>query len=93
MTTKIIPILENASASSGWFDWPGGEGEFSVNGTFGTGDEVKLQYEGPSGAEIDVGDDCTLTGDGGGIFKLGPGRIKVYVNGATGVYATVKGLG
>lgn len=94
MTTQIIPLLENASATSAEKDWLGGEGEFSVNATFGsTGDEVKLQYRGPSGAWLDVGDDCSLTASGGGIFKLGPGKIRAHVTGATGVYATVKGLG
>jgi len=80
-----ITLASNASATGSWFFWPGGRGEFRVEGTFpGT---VKLQCKGPNGTAQDVGTDVTLTASGGGIFELGAGEIRANIASATAVYA------
>lgn len=80
-----IVLVSNASATGDWVAWPGGRGEFRVEGTFpGT---VKLECKGPNGTAQDVGTDTTLTANGGGIFELGAGEIRANVATATGVYA------
>lgn len=80
-----ITLVSNASATGSWFPWPGGRGEFRVEGTFpGT---VKLQCKGPNGTAQDVGIDTTLTAAGGGIFELGAGEIRCNIATATAVYA------
>lgn len=84
MATGIV-LASNASATGDWFAWPGGRGEFRVEGTFpGT---VKLQCKGPNGTPQDVGIDTTLTASGGGIFELGAGEIRADIATATAVYA------
>lgn len=80
-----IVLVSNASATGDWVAWPGGRGEFRVEGTFpGT---VKLECKGPNGTAQDVGTDTTLSANGGGIFELGAGEIRANVATATGVYA------
>ena len=80
-----IVLASNASATGDWVAWPGGRGEFRVEGTFpGT---VKLECKGPNGTAQDVGTDTTLSANGGGIFELGAGEIRANVATATGVYA------
>lgn len=84
MATGIV-LVSNASATGSWFFWPGGRGEFRVEGTFpGT---VKLECKGPNGTAQDVGTDTTLTASGGGIFELGAGEIRCNIATATAVYA------
>lgn len=80
-----ITLASNASATGSWFAWPGGAGEFRVEGSFpGT---VKLECKGPNGTAQDVGPDTTLTTSGGGIFYLGAGEIRCNIATATAVYA------
>ena len=80
-----ITLASNASATGSWFFWPGGRGEFRVEGTFpGT---VKLECKGPNGTAQDVGTDTTLSASGGGIFELGAGEIRANIATATAVYA------
>ena len=80
-----IVLASNASATGAWFMWPGGRGEFRVEGAFpGT---VKLQCKGPNGTAQDVGTETTLTAAGGGIFELGAGEIRANIATATAVYA------
>jgi hypothetical protein len=84
MATGIV-LASNASATGDWFMWPGGRGEFRVEGSFpGT---VKLQCKGPNGTAQDVGTNTTLTAAGGGIFELGAGEIRANIATATAVYA------
>ena len=85
MATGIV-LASNASATGDWFMWPGGRGEFRVEGTFGGG-TVKLECKGPNGTAQDVGTETELTADGGGIFELGAGEIRANIDTATGVYA------
>lgn len=80
-----IVLASNASATGAWFMWPGGRGEFRVEGTFpGT---VKLECKGPNGTAQDVGTETTLTAAGGAIFELGAGEIRANIATATAVYA------
>jgi len=81
-------ILEDASATSASVDWPGGRGSFeAVAGVWGT---VSLQYLGPDDSTwVDMGTDTTLTANGGGVFTMGPGTLRAFVSGATGVYAII----
>lgn len=84
MATGIV-LASNASATGAWFQWPGGRGEFRVEGSFpGT---VKLECKGPNGTAQDVGVNTTLTAAGGGLFELGAGEIRCNIATATGVYA------
>ena len=84
MATGIV-LASNDSATGSWFQWPGGRGEFRVEGSFpGT---VKLECKGPNGTAQDVGTNTTLTASGGGIFELGAGEIRCNIATATGVYA------
>lgn len=84
MATGIV-LASNASATGSWYAWPGGRGEFRVEGSFpGT---VKLETKGPNGTAQDVGAFTTLTSAGGGIFELGACEIRANIATATGVYA------
>ena len=84
MATGIV-LASNASATGAWFMWPGGRGEFRVEGSFpGT---VKLECKGPNGTAQDVGTNTTLTASGGGLFELGAGEIRAAVDTAPAVYA------
>ena len=84
MATGIV-LASNASATGNWFQWPGGRGEFRVEGSFpGT---VKLECKGPNGTAQDVGVNTTLTASGGGLFELGAGEIRCNIATATAVYA------
>ena len=85
MATGIV-LASNASATGAWFMWPGGRGEFRVEGTFGGG-TVKLETKGPNGTAQDVGSFTTLTSAGGGIFELGACEIRANIATATAVYA------
>jgi len=94
MTTQVITLIDNAGAGDGeWKEWLGGEGEFTAVGTFGGSGEIKLQYMGPKATAVDVGTDCTLAANGGGVFALGPGFLRAVVADCTGASAVVKGLG
>lgn len=84
MATGIV-LASNASATGSWFFWPGGRGEFRVEGTF-PGD-VKLECKGPNGTAQEVGTNTNLTAAGGGIFELGAGEIRCNIATATAVYA------
>ena len=84
MATGIV-LASNASSTGSWFAWPGGRGEFRVEGSFpGT---VKLECKGPNGTAQDVGANTSLTAAGGGIFELGAGEIRCNIATATAVYA------
>jgi hypothetical protein len=85
MATAIV-LASDASATGDWFAWPGGTGEFRVEGTFGGG-TVKLECKGPNGTAQEVGPDTSLSASGGGIFYLGAGEIRASIATATGVYA------
>lgn len=80
-----MQLLENASATSGAFNWPGGRGVFSAVATWGGG-SVTLQYLGPNGSTW-LTAATALTADGLVAFELPPGRIRAAVATATAVYA------
>ena len=84
MATGIV-LASDASATGDWYAWPGGRGEFRVEGSFpGT---VKLETKGPNGTAQDVGSFTTLTSAGRGIFELGACEIRANIATATAVYA------
>lgn len=82
------PILSAANASSGLVDWQGGEGLFTVEGTFG-GATVSLQYLGPDGVTmIAVGASTTVTAAASVLFTLPRAAIQVAITGGSGVSIT-----
>jgi hypothetical protein len=90
-TSAQFTLLDAAAATGEWTRWPGGQGVFRVNATWGGG-TVKLQAKGPDGTEFDVGDDTTLTADGGGVFYLDSCDIRAHVATATAVTASAGGI-
>lgn len=84
-----LELISNGTATGDAMQWPGGEGTFSVVGTF-NGATIKLQYLGPDGSTwMDAGVDATLTAAGGCNFQLASGLIRASVTGTpTGIYAT-----
>jgi hypothetical protein len=84
-----INLISNGSTSSGQFDWPGGQGFFTVVATFG-GATVKLQYLGPDGATLVDVSGASFTAAGGATFSLPPCKIQATVSGGTpsAIYAS-----
>lgn len=88
MQSHSVSLISNGSATSSWYQWPGGTGVFQVAGTF-NGATIKLQFMGPDNSTaIDVGVEVTLTAAGMGGFVLPPGPIRASVTGSpSGIYA------
>lgn len=85
---KVIQLAVNASVTGNPMTWPGGDGTFSGEGTFGGG-TITLQVQVP-GTEtwMAVGSDTTLTAAGIAGFTLPKGAlIRVAIATATAVYA------
>lgn len=87
-----LELISNGTATGQGAYWPGGDGTFTVAGTFNSA-TVKLQYLGPDGATwLDAGVEATLTANGGCNFTLASGQIRAQVTGSpTGIYATATG--
>ena len=83
--TARATLAENASATGSAVLWPGGEGVFMAEATFGGG-TVKLQMKSPNGTWIDV-DGASLTAAGTKAFKAPAGEIRASIATATAVYA------
>lgn len=81
--TYTPPITADGNYALG--TWFGGLGTFAVHGTF-NGGTLKLQYSADNGGNYnDVGPDCTLTGLGGGNFRLPGGwLLRVVATGFSG---------
>jgi hypothetical protein len=96
MQAFSLQLLSNASATptaptgeTANQLWPGGQGVFSVVGTFG-GATVTLEFLGPDGATlVAAGGNTTLTATGAGVFNLHPCWIIAAVTGGSpsGLYA------
>ncbi|SRR5258708_795254 len=88
MGGDALTLLSNGSATGTALQWRGGAGMFSVEGTW-SGATVKLQYQTPNGAWIDVGANTTLTANGAGGFVLSQCPIRVFISGGppSAVYA------
>lgn len=79
-----VTLMNAAGATSAQFAWPGGQGVFIVDGTFGGG-TVTLQFVGPDGSTlITAGAATTFTANGAGVFYLPQCKIQATVTGATG---------
>lgn len=91
-----IDLLDDASATGAWQQWPGGRGSFAAVGTF-DGATVKLQVKGPDGSTaVDVGTDTSVTAAAVATFLLPPGEIRAAVTGGTspsGLYANAVHIG
>lgn len=90
MLGAIVPLINPAIPSGTPQTWPGGQGVFTVTGTFG-GATVKLQFLGPDGSTyFDAGQYTTVTAAGGGCFILPPGQIQAVTVGGSpsGIFAT-----
>ena len=87
-------LLSDSTATGDWKQWPGGIGQFSIVGTFG-GTTATLEFLGPDGVTaVAVGEQTTLTEQGGAIFELAKNLIRVSLSGGTptGMYSRVAGL-
>lgn len=96
MANGAFDLLSNASATGSAVRWPGGEGTFTVVGTFG-GTTVALQYLGPDGTTwigVDA-TDASFTAAGMCGFVLAPGQIRAAVTGGSpsALYAKAVCLG
>lgn len=89
-----ISLLSNESATGAAKIWPGGTGQFAVEGTFG-GATVSLQRKLPNGTWADVGAYTTLTAAGAGNFEMPAGEIRAAVTGGapSALYADAYGIG
>lgn len=80
-----VVLGENLSATGGAVKWPGGDGVFMAEATFGGG-TVKLQTQTRNGTWIDV-ENASVTAAGTKYFHLGPCLVRVNIATATAVYA------
>lgn len=82
-----LDLIENGTSTGSAFTWPGGKGNFFVEGTF-NGATVKLQYQTPNGTWVDLGSAVSMTANGQGEFSFPAGQVRAAVDGSpTGVYA------
>lgn len=75
-------LIQNGSATSAGFDWPGGDAVFVADGTFG-GCTVALQIQLLGGTWINTGVNTTLTAPGAGGVTLPPCQIRASVTGGS----------
>ena len=76
-------ILNLASVTGAWFDWPGGIGSFVAWGSH-NGETVQLEarFDAETTATL-VGEDVKfVAADGVGNFELGPCQVRGAINGA-----------
>lgn len=88
-----VDLISNGSATGSAEFWPGGDGTYTVTGTFG-GSTITLQYLGPDDTTwVDAGADAILTAEGGCNFTLPSGSIRAEVVGGTpsAIYAVAIG--
>lgn len=81
MASGDLTLLSNGSATGEWMQWRGGQGLFTVEGTF-SGATIKLQFKTVNGTAMDAGSDTALTADGGGRFFLPSTEIRVDISGS-----------
>lgn len=90
-TTASVKLLENASATGGWFTYPGGWTVASVVGTFpGT---VVIEVQGPDGVTPlpVISFTSSQRTSSTNVLGLAPGLYRATVaGGATAVYATME---
>lgn len=92
---KAVDLMINDVAqgdANRWVDWPGGDGVFLCEGTFGGGN-VKLEGMSRNGTAIGISQYATttaiqLTANNMANFRYPQGKIRVTVTTATGVYAS-----
>lgn len=89
MTPTRVDLLSNASATGSSKQWPGGRGQFAVEGTIG-GATITLQVQGPNGTWLAVGTDAALTAAGVVNFDLPQCNIRALVasGSPSALYAT-----
>lgn len=89
-TLSSLTLISNGTASGSQLTWPGGQGFYSVVGTF-SGATVALQFVGPDGSTlISVGSSTNCTSACGVVFTLPRGKIQATVTAGppSGIYAT-----
>lgn len=89
-----VDLISNGTATGDAETWPGGDGTFTVIGTF-SGATITLQYLGPDGLTwVSAGTDAALTTAGGCNFSIPSGSIRALVAGGppSGVYASATKL-
>ena len=94
MSRQSLDLITNGSATGPGIVWGGGDGVFSVAGTF-SGATVALQYLAPDAVTwVNAGIDTTLTAVGGGVASLPSGKVRAVVTGGppSGIYAKLTSL-
>lgn len=86
----------NQGDANRWVDWPGGDGVFFGEGTFGGG-TLKLEGQSRNGTAVGVTNYATttpisLTANGMANFRFPAGKLRVTVATATAVFASVVGV-
>lgn len=81
-----VVLASNATTGNGTaYYWPGGRGLFMAEATWGGG-TAKLQFTTPNGTYVDY-PSGSLSANGGILFELPPGQIRVVIATATACYA------
>lgn len=86
----------NQGDANRWVEWPGGDGMFFAEATWGGG-SAKLEIQSRNGTALGVPHYATttaisLTANGVANFRAPNGRIRVTIATATAVYAAVVGI-
>lgn len=92
----ILNDVDQAASAGAGLDWPGGDGVFCGEGTFGGG-SIAMQMQTRNGTWIAVNTAGTvtpisLTANGGQVFRAPAGKVRALVTTATAVFASVVGL-
>lgn len=86
MNSDKFTLASNAGAGNGTaVQWPGGRGIFIAEATWSAG-SAKLQFQSPNSTWIDY-TSGSLGANGGILFELPPGQIRVVIATSTACYA------
>lgn len=90
--SAVLVLLADGDETGSWVDWPGGEGVFAVEGTWG-GATASLEFSLDGGSTaIPAGSESELTADGGVSFRLPDCKIRCAIAdaGTTSLNASAK---
>ncbi len=86
----------NQGDANRWVDWPGGDGVFCAEATWGGG-SAKLEMQSRNGTALGVVNYATttaisLTANGMANFRAPAGKLRVTIATATAVFASIIGI-